>query len=215
MNKEKFEKYLNEHNKLISKDNIYQIIFLTLAANIAIYCIFKNIIATVISAIIFVIFSYILIRNRRYLREHYIYLPTRTFITGYWFWILSVFLFLLQQKHKIDFLFYILESVLLIVSFILAKRSIYKIFIKEEFIIKQNHYENDPKSYKKAPRLAGALGLIAYIVFRIIFPPGSLSETIIWYILSTLIFIFVLFSSWIFSLSLLMYTSYLKCFKTE
>lgn len=216
MNKEKLEKYLKNTHIALSKYNIYTNILLTLGANAAIYYFFENIVITIINAVLFVVFSAVLIRHRNYLREYDISLLVKAWLTGYWFWLMSVVLFLLQLYFKIDFLFFILEAGLLIAVFIATKKLIDKTFEKNEYTIDRkcfkNNDSNGKNSFEKAPLIAGGLGAFIYAVFRIIFPPALSETVVIWYILSALLFVFVLFAGFLFSWAFLIYMGYLKYF---
>ncbi len=203
MNKNEIEEYLKTNRLPLSKDSLYTNIIITFILNILMYFIFRNMIATVISTVLFVIFSIVLLRNKRYLIENEIYLLVITVILGYWFWLVSVILFLLQQKHGIHFLFYIFEIIFLIAGFIYSKYKIYKRFSDN------NHTKKNtlPKGFALK---AALIGTVVAITFRIFFPPSIVSQTTVWYLFSAVLFFFVLLLDMLFANYLIIYISYLK-----
>ncbi len=201
MNREKYEKYLKKTHIPLPKSAVDTNILLTLIANVALYYFFRNIVETVISAILFVVFSVALIRNRNYLREYDSSLLVKTSLVAYWFWLSLMFLVLFQLYFKISYLLFILEFCLFIPSFILAKKAVYKMFDENEYAI-------DFSATKKASKVGAKIGGVIYTITVIVNLPFI--ESVAWYTLSLCIFIIVLVISHVFSSVLIVCIGFLK-----
>lgn len=208
MDRNKIEEYLETQSLPLSKENLHTNIVITFILNMVIYFIFKNMIATIISATLFIIFTIVLMKNKRYLIEHEIYLLVMSIILGYWYWLASLFLFLLQQKHNIHFLLYIIETIFLVASFIYSKYKINKHF-------NENKHTEKRILSKKVAITAVITGASVITTFRIFFPPSIVSQTAVWYLLCTSLFFFVWLLNMLFANYLIIYIGYLKSFAKE
>ncbi len=206
MNKEKFEKYLKKTHIPLTKEFLTTIIIIAFITNAILYYFFKNNIETIISTILFIIFSITLIRNRNYLKEYDSSLLVKATIAGYIFWLILMFNILIQLKFNINLWFYILEIFLLAISIIITKRSYNKMF-------EENEYRINYDSYEKAPKKVIAIVIFAnlfFVLFKAFF-----NNITIGYIISALIFIITFCFSQLFISTLLIYLGYLKCFKNR
>ncbi|GEM_PF-5404456 len=184
----------------LSKEWIDTSIFLALCANMAIYFIFKNIASIVVLSIVFLASTIVLIRNRRYLPEHYNSLLVKSVLSGHWFFILSVALVLFQIKMKINFWLYIVEV------FLLAFMVLCVILLMIR-ATKKSDYTMDFDKMGKTPKRGAWSGFVAYILASIISTPFF--ERFVWHFLSMFFFGIVLFAEFIFVGALLVFIIYL------
>lgn len=205
MNKEKLEEYLKKTHIPLSKDFINICIFLGLISNAALYYFFRNIVATIISGILFIVLAIVLFRNRNYLREYDSSLLVKACITGYIFWMFLIFAVLLQLKFKISYLFFILEFIFLVIGFVTIKKSYNKMFREEKYIADYNYY-------KKSPAKIAGVYLAANSIF--LFKPKFI-ENLAWYVLSALLFVVVFFFCQLFATALFVYIDFLKYYNVE
>lgn len=206
MNKEKLERYLKKTHISLTKELVDASIIIALVFNAALYYFFRNNIETIISAVLFVVFSITLIRNRNYLKDYDSSLLVKTSIAGYIFWLVLMLVILLQLKFKISLWFYILEFLLLIVSVIITKRAYNKMF-------EEDKYNIDYSSYKQSPLKIVSVVVSINVLLGIF--KTALEGEIIWYLLSAAIFVIVFFMSQLFVSTLLIYLGYLKYFGAE
>lgn len=206
MNKEKLERYLKKTHISLTKELVDASIIIALVFNAALYYFFRNNIETIISAVLFVVFSITLIRNRNYLKDYDSSLLVKTSTVGYAFWLVLMLVILLQLKFKISLWFYVLEFLLLIVSVIITKRAHNKMF-------EEDKYNIDYSSYKQSPLKMVSVVVCVNLFFGIF--KTAFQGEIVWYILSSLIFVIVFFMSQLFISNLLVYLGYLKYFGAE
>lgn len=201
MNKEKYEKFLKKTYIPLTKNAIDTNILLTFIANVVLYYFFRNIIVTAISSILFIVFSVTLIKNRYYIREYESTLLVKTCLFGYWFWLLLIFDFLMQMYFKISIWFFLVELLLLIFSFLLAKNTINKMFEENEYSM---HFDE----IQKMPKVGAKIGGIVYSITVIVTIPFV--ESFAWYFISAIVFVFVSVACYTFTIVLIIYIGFLK-----
>lgn len=204
MNKENLEKFLQKAHIPISKEFVNSNIVFSFFANMILFYFFRNIIVGIISGICFVIYTIILIQNKRYLRECYNSLLVKTWLTGYLFWLLLIFTVLLQIFFKIGIWYYVFEGIMLVLCLIFIKKRINNTFEKAEFKI---DFTNFGKSFFP-------IAILAYLVvhfFLIIFKPPFI-ENIAWYILSSIVFMITIVFEAVFISEITVFCGYKKYF---
>lgn len=201
MNKDRYLEMLKKTDFVLSKESVNTSIFLALCANIAVYFLFKNIIATIILAIVFIVCTIVLLRNRWYLPEHYNSLLVKSVIGGHWFLNLSVSLVLFQIKMNIVFWFYVLEVILLVFMVFCVIRA-------QNKAMKKSDYTLEVDKIDKMPKYGASAGFAAYTLASLISMPFV--ESFAWHFLSTFFFGIVLIAEFIFVGALLTFLGYIK-----
>jgi len=201
VNKEKLEKYLEKSNAPISRDFLNALLITDFIANIAIFFIFKNVVATIISSVLYIVYAIVLIRNKNYLRDQDSLVKVKTYNMGYMFWLFLLFTVLLELKLKLSIWFFVIEFALLIISFVLSKKANDKMIQTEDFVI-------DYTSFKRYSKIGITVGISFYIVLSIIGPLTA--ERLVWYLLSTFIFVITLILGHLFVSALIIYIGFLK-----
>lgn len=171
-------------------------ILIWIGINYLIYCIFDSIIILIISAILCLISIIILLKNKRYLCEYDNSRSVLMSITGYWFWIFSLFTIFLQIKSHTAIWFYIIELMALVFVFIFAKK-------KNSINESKNNQPIDIEKAQKAPKSAAKISIGIMVLFSIVHL--SLTENQTLFILSICLLFFALLSFWVFSSLIIVY----------
>lgn len=187
---------MNE-NKVIPlpESFLYINILIWIGLNYLIYVLFNNLIILTISSILCFISIIILLKNKRYLCEYDNNCSVLMSITGYWFWLFSLFTIFLQIKSNTTIWFYIIELIALILIFIFAR--------KKNTKNKKNNQQIDIDKTQKAPKTAAKISVCIMILFSLI--NISFTENQAYFILSICLLFFALVSFWFFSSLIIVY----------
>lgn len=199
MNREKYLNMIEQTNFALHKEFVDTSIIVAICANIALYFFFKNIIATVLLAVVFVVSTIILIRNRWYLPEHYNSLLVKSVLAGHLFIFSAVALVLFEIKMNIVFWFYIVEAVLAVVL-------IYCAYINYQKALKRTDYTID---FSKTPQKGTIAGISAYSLSSI-FSFIPITENFTWHFLSTFFLGIVLLIEFMFLANIFVFGGYIK-----
>ena len=199
MNKEKLDEYLSRRHFPLQKSFIHINNLIFLIANIALFWLFKNIIACIISGTLFIILLIVSLKNINYLNDYDSSLLVRASIAGYWFFFITIFVLLFQLKVNIRYWFLIIEAVLSAITFYIGKKSFEK-------TVWDNQYESsDFESIRKKSVIASTTVYVILSGFEI-----SISQNTGFAIISVLLFSFAVFACFLFSYTVSMYISYIK-----
>lgn len=171
-------------------------ILIWIGINYLIYCIFDSIIILIISAILCLISIIILLKNKRYLCEYDNSHSVLMSITGYWFWLFSIFTIYLQIKSNTSIWFYIIELIALILIFINAKK-------KNAINERKNNQTLDIEKAQKTQKTTVIISTCIMVLFSIIHISLTESQTL--FIISICLLFFTFISFWFFSSLLIVY----------
>lgn len=175
---------------------LYINILIWIGINYLIYSIINNIIILVISSILCLISTITLIKNKRYLCEYDNSRSVLMSITGYWFWLFSLFTIFLQIKSHAAIWFYIIELIALIFVFIFAKK-------KNSINESKNNQPIDIDKAQKAPKTAAKISVGIMVLFSIVHLSLTKNQTL--FILSICLLFLALLSFWFFSSLIIVY----------
>lgn len=171
-------------------------ILIWIGTNYLIYCILNNIVILIISAILCLISTIILLKNKRYLCEYDNSRSVLMSITGYWFWLFSLFTLFFQFKSKTAIWFYIVEAIFLALIFIYAKK-------KNSVNESKNNQQIDIEKLQKTPKTAAKISACIMILFSLIHI--SLTENQVYFILSICLLFFAFLSFYFFASLVIVY----------